>query len=171
MILLCNEPNTLPCQVTGEGVLLTSINNENGVQTVDQLLLKGAVMCTMKVVTYADISPGSSYNAEICAKYDLPSNVAFQFHHEKHTSEREIISLHTCSGPWGESRCVDDDFDYRKEERIVSAVLLSDSMAFEVQHIDPSEKANLDSIYSTERILNQIVYNNQVRIVDLITYV
>ncbi len=128
-----------------------------------QLLIPGAQIQEMTLATYADMSPGTDYNSELCEKYGL-SNANFSFRTFIDGNNRSIhlfasSPVYDEGGTYhyaGETE-IDDNFTPRTETITTDVIVLTQSGVIEIQHEGSTAEEVTADIESAGNLLNQLI--------------
>lgn len=139
---------------TPGGILLeTQFGDPHGNQTQAKCLLPDVHFETMTIRTYEHFSE-PTYRAELLEKYGLSENARLEVRHYKEFLGPDCFRLYAHEN--NEEKMVDGDFKHKMVEKTVTAAVLSENTIYELQHIDPTVEASLDSIYTVEKIFNRV---------------
>ncbi len=151
---------------TPEGILIRiQTGDENGKLSTVEYLIPNIHFETMTVKTRVNIQD-PEYRAELIQKYGLSQYDSLGYRHHKDRGEPDCIVLTTWKD--GKEVILDKNFEFKVTERTVTAAVMSDSTVFELQHIDPTEEASLNSIYTAEKVFNKIFGGDDMRVVEYI---
>ena len=108
-----------------------------------------------------------SYRAELIQKYGLSQYDGLGYKHYKEKGGPDSIALTAWKD--GKEVILDKNFEFKMVEKTVTAAILSDNTIYEMQHIDPTEDASMNSIYTTEKVFNKLFESNDIRVVEVIS--
>ena len=158
--------NDLTAIETAEGIVVSiRISNENGNEVWSTCLLPNVHFETKTIRTHEDLSD-PAYRAELLQKYDLSEYAELYVRHYRDKGVPDCLILYTWKD--GQQVSLDNDFEYKIVTKTVSVAILSENGIYEMQHIDPTEEASLDSIYNAERFFNKIFSEDDMRVAEIV---
>lgn len=150
---------------TAEGIVVKmEVGDQDGNLSTITWLIPNVHFEKMTINTRESINE-PSYRAELLQKYGLSQKDSLGVRHYKEKGGPDCIVLTTWKD--GKEVILDQNFEYKIVEKTVDAAILSDSAIYEMQHIDPTVDASLDSIYTTEKAFNKLFGGDDIRVVEI----
>lgn len=147
---------------TPEGIVVKAQWGENGNFTWITCLLPDVHFETMTLNTRVDFWD-PAYQAELRQQYGLSNSDEIGIIHQRDNGGPDRVVVYKWDN--GNQVVLDNDYKIKVEERTVSVAVLSENTVYEMQHIDPTEEASLNSIYDAEKMLNKVFGADFMRVI------